>query len=110
MRSCLSDQWISRDHHIVTDGATVEGEYFTNSPYIQRAICNNNHIEVITWINKNIVSQLDIDNYITTDVKIRIATGMLYKGCGGDADLMHLTLLKNVNEIRMELINEELPF
>lgn len=110
MRSSSADLWLMRDHHIVTDAVVQDGEYFTNSEYIQKMICNEKYIDVIIWINKNIVSQLDIDNYITTGVKLRIATGMIFKNCGKDATLMHLALVHNVNEIRAELIDEELPF
>lgn len=110
MRSSSADLWLMRDHHIVTDAVVQDGEYFTNSEYIQKMVCNKKYIDVIIWINKNIVSQLDIDNYITTGVKLRIATGMIFKNCGQDATLMHLALVHNVNEVRAELIDEELPF
>lgn len=35
--------------------------------------------DVLWWICKNIICQLNIDNHVTRDVKIRIATGMLNK-------------------------------
>lgn len=35
--------------------------------------------DVLWWVCKNIICQLNIDNHITRDVKIRIATGMLNK-------------------------------
>ena len=40
---------------------------------------NNELLNIVHWINKNITLQLGIDDYRTIDVKLRIATGMIDK-------------------------------
>lgn len=35
--------------------------------------------DVLHWVCKNIICQISIDNHVTRDVKLRIATGMLNK-------------------------------
>lgn len=99
------------DHHVVVDSIIQKGEYFTNCELLRSCICKKEYQDVIIWINKNIIANMDKDSDYTTHVKIRIATSMIFKNCKkDDAILMHLALVHNINEVRMELINEDLPF
>lgn len=104
------------DHHIITSSPLTEKELFTDGHYIFTCITNNELRKIISWINKNIVLQLYEDSTKTTDIKIRIATGMLNKLAENkiiDKDysiLAHDILVKNVFEMRFELATEQLPF
>lgn len=80
-------------------------------------IWRNEHLSKLTqWINENITLSLGIDNYITINVKLRIATGMLNnlvnKGLVSSISAIqyHDRLVSNVrNEVSI-LLTEDLPF
>lgn len=73
---------------------------------------NSDFHKWINWVNKKITLQLDIEDFRTIDVRLRIATGMLNK-----LDLpkklsikVHRQLVTNVRR-ELSLINtEDLPF
>ena len=91
-------------------------EYFGQSRYITQCLTNDAFRAVIVWVNKNILLQLTKDTYITTNVKIRIATSMinklvmqekLDKDCG---ILAHDILVHNIKELQSLINTEDLPF
>ena len=80
-------------------------------------IWRNKDLSKLTqWINENITLSLGIDNYVTINVKLRIATGMLNnlvnKGLVSSISAIqyHDRLVSNVrNEVSI-LLTEDLPF
>ena len=70
-------------------------------------------IKWLSWVNENICLQLDIDDFRTTDVKLRIATGMLNK-IESMPDILkiqiHSSLTTNIKQEWSKIINEDLPF
>jgi hypothetical protein len=102
--------------HIFVKSALTETEYFGQSNYVTQCFINDAFRAVCIWVNKNILLQLTKDTYITTNVKIRIATSMINKlvmqekfsrDCGL---LAHDILVSNIRELRGILDIEELPF
>lgn len=81
--------------------------------YIKTIMPNPDVIGWVMWVNKNICQNLKTDYYKTTDVKLRIATGML-NNIQSLTDLekiqIHSNLVRNVR-LEIGLIQEEtLPF
>lgn len=72
--------------------------------------------ELVLWINKNLLQQIRKDNYITRNVKIRIATGMLNnlekeKIITHDLNVYyHDNLVNNLFNLDKAIILEDLPF
>lgn len=67
----------------------------------------------IRWVNVNICHKLKKDSFTTTDVKLRIATGMLNKIVSlSDKQKIriHLNLTNNVHNEVWRLMDEILPF
>ena len=63
------------------------------------------------WVYRKLITQCDLDTWVTGDVKIRIATCAL-KCLFEKDDYIYVcdSLLANMKELRECLINEELPF
>ena len=83
-------------------------------PYSWLDIMHNHELIVwLKWVNKNICQQLYTDTYITTGVKVRIATGMLNK-IRSLTDMEGITIHKNhvdnLKKISIEIDLERLPF
>lgn len=101
---------------IITKSVLTENEYITTSDYIYQCYNNDGLRAVVVWINKNILLQLTKDTYITTEVKIRIATGMINKLVAQeklDKDygmVAHDILVANIRELQNNIMDEELPF
>lgn len=101
---------------IITKSVLTENEYITTSDYIYQCYNNDGLRAVVVWINKNILLQLTKDTYITTEVKIRIATGMINKLVAQeklDKDygmVAHDILVANIRELQNNMMDEELPF
>lgn len=81
--------------------------------YIKTVMPNPDVIRWVMWVNRNICQNLKTDYYKTTDVKLRIATGML-NNIQSLTDLEKIQIHSNlVRNIRLEVgtIQEEaLPF
>lgn len=101
---------------IITKSVLTENEYITTSDYIYQCYNNDGLRAVVVWVNKNILLQLTKDTYITTEVKIRIATGMINKLVAQeklDKDygmVAHDILVANIRELQNNIMDEELPF
>ena len=101
---------------IITKSVLTENDYITTSDYIYQCYNNDGLRAVVVWINKNILLQLTKDTYITTEVKIRIATGMINKLVAQeklDKDygmVAHDILVANIRELQNDMMDEELPF
>jgi len=101
---------------IITKSVLTENDYITTSDYIYQCYNNDGLRAVVVWINKNILLQLTKDTYITTEVKIRIATGMINKLVAQeklDKDygmVAHDILVANIRELQNNIMDEELPF
>lgn len=101
---------------ILEKSVLTSNEDITTSDYIYQCYNNDAFRKVIVWINKNILLQLTKDTYITTEVKIRIATGMINKLVKQeklDRDygiIAHDILVANVREVRSIIVDEDLPF
>lgn len=83
-------------------------------PYSWLDIMHNHELIVwLRWVNKNICQQILIDTYVTTDVKVRIATGMLNK-IKSLTDMegiqIHKNLVDNLKKLSIEIDLERLPF
>ena len=102
--------------HIFTMHALTRNEYFGQSYYITQCFTNDAFKKVVVWVNKNILLQLTKDNYITTNVKIRIATSMINKCLMQEklskdfGIIAHDILVSNIKELQSVLRDEELPF
>lgn len=107
---------VELDPHIVISSPLTLNEYNVPGTYTWECFNNDGFKTVIRWINKNILIQLTNDSYITTDVKIRIATSMINKLVNQEklkkqhAILAHEILVANVAEIHHVLLDESLPF
>lgn len=67
----------------------------------------------LSWVNKNICQQIVVDTCITTDVKVRIATGMLNKIkslTDEEGIQIHRNLVENLKKLSIEVDLEQLPF
>lgn len=67
----------------------------------------------LSWVNKNICQQIVVDTCITTDVKVRIATGMLNKIkslTDEEGIQIHRNLVENLKKLSIEIDLERLPF
>lgn len=101
---------------IITKSVLTENDYITTSDYIYQCYNNDGLRAVVVWINKNILLQLTKDTYITTEVKIRIATGMINKLVAQEklnkdyGMVAHDILVANIRELQNDMMDEELPF
>lgn len=86
---------------------------------IQKCLTNSLLRNWIQWVNKNIVLQLWCDTEDTTNVKLRIATGMLNKLNEDERYIcidpiekiqIHSNLVKNIKEEVIKIQLDELPF
>ena len=100
---------ILNDFHILcTDLSTTEF-YF-------QCYTNKHLMDVIKWINRNIIVNIESDVQLTTEIKMRIAIGMInklvYQRRLSDSHGKHAvdSLIANIREIRNLMIDEELPF
>ena len=67
--------------------------------------------EVLRWIYKKLILEMDKDNNVTTGVKIRIACNMLtYKIPPDLYPYCCDSLIENVFQVRKALTDEQLPF
>ena len=67
----------------------------------------------LSWVNKNICQQIVVDTCVTTDVKVRIATGMLNKIkslTDEEGIQIHRNLIENLKKLSIEIDLERLPF
>ena len=83
-------------------------------PYSWLDIMRNHELIVwLKWVNQNICQQITADTYTTTDVKVRIATGMLNK-IKSLTDMegiqVHKNLVDNLKQLRIDIELEQLPF
>lgn len=107
---------IEIDPHIIVSSPLTLNEYNQPGTYTYECFNNDDLKSVIKWININILLRLKDDSYITTGVKIRIATSMINKLVGQEklkkdyALLAHDILVANVAEVRNILLDESLPF
>ena len=78
-----------------------------------RIMSNHEMIMWLIWINENICQKLLTDEYKTTDVKLRIATGMLNR-IQSLTDLEKIQIHSNLtNNVRLEIgriQDDQLPF
>ena len=71
---------------------------------------------VIYWINKSILTQLNTLESKTLEVRLRIATSMLNKAIQNNnikpivGIIMHDNFVKNLKELYFDLQTDELPF
>lgn len=79
--------------------------------------CINKDLKnIISWINKKIILKLDIHDYRTIGVRLRIATGMLNKlvhegKLSRDVGIkVHDTLVFNLNREISAINTQDLPF
>ena len=83
-------------------------------PFSWLAIMRKHDVIVwLRWINKNICQQLDVDTYKSTDVKLRIATGMLNKIVSltdEEKIQIHCNLTKNIKKASIDIQLSKLPF
>lgn len=74
---------------------------------------NHEMIVWLRWVNENICQQITADTYTTTDVKVRIATGMLNKIkslTDEEGIQIHRNLIENLKQLRIDVELEQLPF
>ena len=67
----------------------------------------------LSWVNKNICQQIVVDTCVTTDVKVRIATGKLNKIkslTDEEGIQIHRNLVENLKKLSIEIDLERLPF
>lgn len=67
----------------------------------------------LSWVNKNICHQMVVDTCVTTDVKVRIATGKLNKIkslTDEEGIQIHRNLIENLKKLSIEVDLERLPF
>lgn len=83
-------------------------------PYSWLDIMRNHEVIVwLKWVNQNICQQMNADTYTTTDVKVRIATGMLNKIkslTAMEGIQIHKNLVDNLKQLRIDIELEQLPF
>lgn len=102
--------------HIIVDSPLTKDMYNMPGTYVFECFTNKDLVNVIKWINKNILLQMTEDSCITTGVKTRIATGMINKLVWQNkldknyGVLAHNILVANVEEIRNKILDEDLPF
>lgn len=74
---------------------------------------NHELITWLRWVNENICQKLDSDIYKSTDVKVRIATGMLNKiESLDDIDKIHIhyNFVNNIKKLSIDVALSKLPF
>lgn len=74
---------------------------------------NNELYQLRKWITFNIALNLGLDSITTTQVKIRIATGMLNNISSltdSEKNRVHETFTHSVQQAINEIVDEELPF
>lgn len=83
-------------------------------PYSWLWIMRNHELIVwLRWVNENICQKLDSDIYKSTDVKVRIATGMLNKiESLDDIDKIriHYNFVNNIKKLSIDVALSKLPF
>lgn len=83
-------------------------------PYPWLEIMRNHDLIVwLRWVNKNICQQISTDNWTTTDVKVRIATGMLFKMksvLDYQKIVIHTYFVANIRQARIDYELSTLPF
>lgn len=91
---------------LVENGWTDEDQEILNR--ISKNVYLQNHA---SWIYSEIILNAKKDNWITTNVKIRIITTAL-EGFLPKNLYLHCcdALIENVRELKLDLTNEELPF
>lgn len=84
--------------------------------WVKTVMFNHELITWLAWVNKNICLPIKEDTektFNTTEVKLRIATGMLNK-IESLTDLekiqIHMNLTENVREERIKIVLDYLPF
>lgn len=98
--------------HILLSGFLTEEE----NQHISELCYSTKLRKVLTWINKNILLELNNDDWVTTSVKLRIATSQinkLEKTKVIDKNLnilLHDNLIVNIMEVQNSLLDELLPF
>lgn len=103
------------DRGIFVCSPLTEGLYLERGNYIE-SMYSHAMLNIIRWVNENIVMCVIDDNIITSNVKMRIATGMLNKAVDENklnkdyAILAHDILVANIAELRFDLATEQLPF
>ncbi len=78
-----------------------------------RIMCDHEMIMWLIWVNENICQQLKTDYYKTTDVKLRIATGMLNRIeslTDEEKIQIHSNLTNNIRAEMYRIQEELLPF
>ena len=84
------------------------------SPYSSFKLFSNKELlHWLSWVNKNICQQIVVDAYVTTDVKVRIATGKLNKIkslTDEEGIQIHRNLIENLKKLSIEVDLERLPF
>ena len=98
----------------ITNG-TVISPFEDSGEYMWAKIMSNFDVmDLLKWINTNIVNGLLAnDNYYTTQVKLRIATGMLNKITSlsdVQKQTLHTRLVTNVNDLYSIRATRDLPF
>ena len=96
----------------------IKSTDFEDDPYnILYELCINPDLrQVAEWIGKKIGLCIDTESYQTLDVRIRIATGMLFnlvetnKISEKCAMTAHYNLCVNVRNEKILVLNEDLPF
>ena len=103
------------DHHVFACSPLTKGLYFERGNYLE-SLHLHAMFNIIQWVNENIVMCVIDDNIITSNVKMRIATGMLNRAVDKNklnkdyAMLAHDILVANIAELRFSLATEQLPF
>lgn len=107
---------IELDPHIIICSPLTTNEYNVPGTYVYECFNNKSLIELIKWINKNVLLNLDKDSLATLGVKTRIATSMLNKLVEkGQLNkhygiLVHDILVANTVSSYYEIMDESLPF
>ena len=114
--NCKKLTWAAQhDCSIFVCSPLTKGLYFEEGNYIW-SVYSHAMFNIIQWVNENIVMCVIDDNIITSNVKMRIATGMLNRAVDKNelnkdyAILAHDILVANIAELRFNLATEQLPF
>ena len=91
----------------------ISGEDVDIDDDILYEYCTNEGLRtVVSWINENILFPIEKDSRVTTQVKLRIATGMLNKlNLSSSLSVwIHQNVSKNILEVGSDVLTEDLPF
>lgn len=90
----------------------VRDTFSKESSTILKIVSKSKNIQqVLCWIYRKIILEMDKDNNVTTGVKIRIACNMLtYKIPPDLYPYCCDSLIENVFQVRRALTDEQLPF